>query len=866
MQDKAICHLNIEFTYKGKLAGGNDEYNPVIHAWSSTFSNDRAFTDCEIEWENKENQLSKRHTIGVVLKDVHALSQDDSIWLEVVADGVNEDRVPVGVRAGMTQILLRDVAKAHQKNQHFEEKLDLVLPTYQTKHGPYKKGELHVKINKQENQDVLSQFKFKPLSKYDFVEENHEFIGTVLDYTTNSVLFPFEEGSKKIGGPFEPASKNLEGFSAPLWQNNVDLPISHYFQQYSEMTHDENTMKNFAKISLDRAGITAEDFCKVVSEQMKERGSKYNIRFTEMVTATVSTACLLSTSMPYKSDETFRIKGNNGKAKRVPLESFNDGLRLGGDDCEGLAEINHRVARIIELGDPSKADPKIAWKKDGSWDDPVLQSMQQIMHIMVPLGTLGEVTSSRLGNSQGTDKNKPLIIDSDEDVNNVEFGFHMWWEHMPLYDFEKRINKNIRDPKKHLRLYPEEGPLPEWHSKIPHLVGEGTGWLFPLLRPLSEYYDDNTSKGKQTNGKSITDKISTRQQQLTIEKAESLHRAKLSSFEIATKNGIALQIAVVEKQPELTEYHPDARLSGFYRRSTNSYTDKLKRNGINLTEFVWLENKPRVPESTSHSFAKGEEFLENKWRWGSNLRDKLYKKEDISLLPIPELHEHEERLYRSLSKHLSPAVSPLLTPQEETKMRNAVEPRLAELQKQLDGANKNKTMPQDHPVIKQHFVYRMEMFFSAKLKDGTTLPQQLVRDIENNKNIVGAKVVFEPLTDSFQNVRLTVDVTTPEMHKLTMDHRFSKDKIPLVDFLHSDFIDLPPLSSRKYKKDIALKNKKTNEILQLTFKKKSLLDAFILGLNDKPLDEFKTSSELKAHNKGIHFMQQGFQLNTLKKS
>lgn len=855
MQDSSVCHLEISFKYKGKLAGGKDEYDPVIHAWSSTYSSDRGITDCEIEWENEAQQISKSHTMKVMLKDVHALTQDSSIWLEVVADGINEDRVPVGVRAGMAQIYLRDIAKAHQEKGHFEDAFDLVLPTYQRKDGPYKKGKIQVSVSKAANQNVLSQMKFKPLNKFDLVKENEEFIETMLDYTTQSAVFPFDPNSKKIGGPFEPASKNLEGFNAPLWQNNVTVPIAHYFQQYSDMVHDENTMKNFAKIGLDRAGIDATDFCNVVSAQMKERGSKYDVRFTEMVTATVSTACLLSTSMPYKSDETFRVKG--GKAKRVPVESFNDGIRMGGDDCEGLAEINHRVARIIEMGDPKKADPKVSWKREGSWDDPVLQAMQQIMHIMVPLGTLGEVTSSRLGNSKGTNKNNPLIIDSDEDVNHVEFGFHMWWEHMSLYDFERRINKNIADPQKHLHLFPEEGELPQWHAQIPHLIGEGTGWLFPLLRPLAEYYETDSQNKKSSSKKEKTIEKRETSSHLTIEKAESLHRAKLSSFEIATKNGVALQVANVEKQPELTEYHADARLSGFYRRSTTSYTDKLKRNGINLTEFVWLENRPRKPESSMHSFEKGEEFLTNKWRWGVNVRDKLYKKEEISLLPMPELHQHEDMLYRSLSKHLSPTVSPLLSKKTELELRQAIEPKLAELQKRLDQINANKRYSNEHPLIKQHFVYREEMFFASKLGDGTTLPQQLFKDIESNANIVSAKLIYEPLTDAFQNVRLTVDVITPELHKITLDHRFSKDRSVLGNFL--DIASIQPSSSQK-PKDLLLQNRRSNEKISLSFKKAKLYEAFIQGLKGSELDHSKTAAELKAHSSGVYYKEQGFGL------
>lgn len=842
------CHLLVHFKYQGKLAGGNDEYNPVINAWSSTISNESGLSVAEIEWEDEKKQISKQNSIKIALQNTESLSQDSSVWLEVVADGVNEDNVPVGVRAGMTQILLRDVVEAHSKGKDYDAKFNLELPTYELKSGPYTKGKIRVIISKEENEHVKA-FNFKPLSRFDYVEENQEFIGTMLNDTMQSVMFPYGKRAKKENLAFEPTSTNLEGFNAPLWQNNVILPIANYFQQYSEMAHDEHTMKNMAKVTLARCGIDDEAFTTVVNNQMKERGSNYDVRFTEMVTATVSTLCLLSTSMPYKSDETFRVRGKGKGVKRVSIESFNDALRMGGDDCEGLAEIIHRVARVLEMGDPKKADANVSWKKHGSWDDPVLQSMQQIMHIMVPLGTLGEVTSSRLGNSKEANKNNPLIIDSDEDVNHVEFGFHMWWEHMSLHDFEKRINQNIDDPKNHFHLYPEEGPLPEWHSKIPHLIGEGTGSLFPLLRPLSEYYSESNNSKKE---KSINATVSKQ----IIKQAESLHKAKLSSFEIATKNAISLQLAQVEKQPELTTHHADARLSGFYRRSTNAYTDKLKREGYNMSEFIWVENKPRVPESESHVFAKGEEFSSNKWRWGVNVRDKLYKKQDISLLPIPTLSDEEELLYRSLSKHMSPTISPYLSAERETQLRNKIEPELAKFQIQLDKLNQTKTANNrqlNHPLIKQHFIYRGNLFFSAKLKDGTTLQQQILKDLSNNANIVNSSVVFEPITDAFYNVRLTTEVITPETNQLKMDHSFSKDKT-MGNFL--DFnMPLKKTSTLKVANKQSLK-----EVTELSFKNKDLALAFIEGINNRELSSSKTKAQLKAHANGLLFAKEGFVL------
>jgi len=514
-------------------------------------------------------------------------------------------------------------------------------------------------------------------------------------------------------------------------------------------------------------------------------------------------------------------------------------LRLGGDDCEGLAELIHRMSRLIEEGDPLKAQVSIAHKKHGGWDDEVLDRMQKILHIMVPFGTLGEVTSARIGTSKDFNKKNPLIIDSEEDVNGVEFGFHMWWELMSLRDCEEYINRNSKSGDWH--LFPEEGELPKWQSQIPHMVGEGTGLMFPLMKPLVEYYQE----GKQT----ISKKMET-----LISNAKLLHLVKLKSME-TMKDSISFQVAQVERQPELTSYKADARLSGFYRRSSSAYTDKFKRHGFNMSEFVWNQRSPRIPESSSH-----ESVLErdgDEWQWGVNLRDKLYKKKEISLIPLPAISEEEDLLYKSLARHLSPLTSPVLDISFEKQLRLKKEPFLKEFQEKLDNLinSKSENLQFENSLFAtQNLIYRGNLFFAAKLRDGTLLSDQILKDLQNNKSIIQAHVIFEPITNSIYNVRISTKIRV-DKSSLSSSKEISTNANIMNRHPISKLLITGHLKTNKTLIHMNLiSNDNNSHKTPISFDCVRKANAFECGINDIPLNTngIISKKELKAYKHGQH--------------
>lgn len=332
--------LKIAFQYKGRLAGGTDEYAPVLHCWTSTIRSEEGFNVMPIEWENEKTQISKIQEIEIPIGNIDKLRQDDSIWFEIVVDSYNDEGTPVGLRAGICRVLLKDIFDAHNnKDSSFNENKDFRIPTFDIKGVPYTKGRMSISTNVEDNHSLIKSFKFQPLKKYDFVNENNEFIDEMMAQTMTAATFPYSEEAYNDDLYFESSTKNLEGLHAPFWEGNVSVPTAYYWTEYSKIRSDEHTVANMAKIILDRLNIDPKTFIEVVDKQFERKNDEYDPRFTEMVSATVTTICLPSVSLFYKSDETFKVKSNESGAtiqsKRMQIESFNDAIRLGGGDCEG---------------------------------------------------------------------------------------------------------------------------------------------------------------------------------------------------------------------------------------------------------------------------------------------------------------------------------------------------------------------------------------------------------------------------------------------------------------------------------------------------------------------------------------------------
>ena len=468
---------------------------------------------------------------------------------------------------------------------------------------------------------------------------------------------------------------------------------------------------------------------------------------------------------------------------------------------------------------------------------------------MVPFGSLGDVTSARIGTSKATNKNKPIIIDSDEDVNGIEFGYHMWWESISLKKFENLINKNISDKTKHLHTYPNE-ELPDWHLKIPFFIGEGTGQLFNLPLPLPEYYED----AYKSEDISINSELIILKTKNLIESASLVHKMKLQALENLNSMS-TFHIASVEKQPELSEHYPDAR-DGFYRRSSAIFTDKFMREGLPFGQFAWNQNIPRIPEDSKTKNVNPN--YSNEWNWGVNFRDKVYEKDEISLIPFPALSKEEYDLYYSLARHLAPWESPILDEKIEKILKEKIEPKLQSFQNELSQIiQKKKNINSSSSSIKQNFIelpcdvhlnYRAALFFTGKLTNGKSLRQQILFDIQNNDNIIDAQTYFEPITNDILNVRITVSVL---ISKNEINSSFPKEK---TESLENSFAKLNLKKIQEFpiiEKRFIHKDDSSQEHLVLHFKNKKISSAFDDGFNQKDPSLFHSIRERKAYQHGL---------------
>lgn len=823
MEEK--INIRIKYKYFGVLAGGSDEYEPKIIAWSTTIRSEEGVVERDIPWKENEDDIKYlEDTIILPLKIKKSMRMDDALWFEILSRTESDEKIDMLIRCGMCQVQLFDICEQIKKGEVFKRVYALDVPTVMIHDEFLNKGTLMVEIKPEINKD-LKKITFDNINRNDFIEERMKYIQKLIQFTNDAFEYPL------IDDRYKPMTKNLIDLKAPNWQNNVILPISYYWIEYSAMLKDEFTMKNMVSIVLRRKNVSEEEFLKVTKKQFEEKGNKYDTRFTDMMVIFMNVVSLISISLPYKTDETFKLDFNS--FKKIEIESFNDGLRLKGDDCEGLEEIIHRVFRLIEQGNESKKDESIPWKREGSWTDPILQMMQKIAFFMMPLGTLGEVTSNRIGTSKEYREDNVLIIDSKED-KEAEYGYHMWWELCSVKDFELLINRTIKDEKNKFSLYGPSIELPEWHHKIPHFIGEGTGWVYPLLRPMADYYDSVPQNSLKS---SYVSSPLGKNDNKTTGTIRSLHQNLLNVLHDVSKNTQILKLASIEKLPDITVDIEDARLTGFYRSSERSYTDKLKRNGYNYTEFIWNQLHPR------HQNKKNEGRTE--WMWGVNTRDKLYKEDFVSIIPLPELSTEEEELYNSMTRHLCPLKSPILTPKGKNNWENRIQPKLDKFQSDVKSVlekRMSKINLDKQQIIYHNFVYNSQTFLDVIFKDKKDLAKKIQQDVMDYRSIVSIESFVEPICDDICVIRFKIGFVFEQYHARNISSNSHKIET-LASFNRKKYVcDLVNIRDPSYKK-------------QFVFGSKTSLFLFKHGMNQLELQEKSeyTHQQLYAYYKGLHY-------------
>ena len=756
--------LTFRYQYDASdLAPEQYEKDPVLFWWTS--ANERWSKIVPVEWENTTHIKSVIHTITIPYFK-NELRDDDTIGFECMVLAPNQDKQYVRSKAGSGFFYMKNFDRNVENglaNKRYN--INLVLNTYEVEGIPFKKGVITVFFN---GALILGDTPgFREVENGYLQGEKEIMLGmnNILMASIIETLIPYDESAKQYDCEFPPTYPSLERIHAPIWTTERGiLPGSYFWVHYTKYPPQEEFFENLATIALSRTGILREDFIASVENQFQSTSEKINPDFFDAITTTADMFTILSTSLPYIGDFTNTKKRGVNKlfreGEQVSIESFHDALRMLGGDCEDLACLIDRVAMGFELGDPmlKSSDP---WRKHGGWKSPLLDSIQRIAHIMVPMGSLGSVVGAYL-DEKDKEKHKPPPIFQSQEDNNVEIGAHMWWEWIPLFKVEKLISRaNGKRPfvMNNRKIYP-------WEVNLPHFIGEGTGYLSPILLPIGDYFTGNMEEMR----KRITD-----------------YELKLAAIGNISTETVTIKQGQVQRLQSMLKRIPDSRLSRFYRETTNCFTNKFLRAGHNFSEFEWIQTSPRISEVTNKPSAS-----HKNWTWGVLLRDKLYDKENLALLVTPGYSDVLLKTIHTILRQLPP-LAPLYLDSNKAKLLE-LEKReketvnkevLKEIKIEMKECETGMTQFEENcekfklqcesledtfnstlsnrikGVVGSYVnVYFHSLIPNNELFKGIILNSELIKgiqtDIEKNKSIITVEVIPEILTEEIFNTRLKI--------------------------------------------------------------------------------------------------------------
>lgn len=235
---------------------------------------------------------------------------------------------------------------------------------------------------------------------------------------------------------------------------------------------------------------------------------------------------------------------------------------------------------------------------------------------------------------------------------------------------------------------------------------------------------------------------------------------------------------------------PDARYSGFYRKSDTIYSEKYMRENWNVSEFMPTYFSPRVSETgrkkaVSEEINQEEEEEEgilgitqkerndpHKWHWGVNMRDKLKDNtQDIGLVTFPGFMWEELLVCKSLTRQLSPLKTPRLTEKGEKDIEDMANPILDAFNNQVKRITKERTNMMES-IETVNVIFRGQEFFSGKIVSerlvkktrmveihSTLIRDGILNDLKLAENVTDCQAHLEVMTDTIYNVRLEVTVS-----------------------------------------------------------------------------------------------------------
>lgn len=585
------------------------------------------------------------------------------------------------------------------------------------------------------------------------------------------MMFPFTDEAESRGLGFRPSHQAITPIHAPIWEANVPVPQWAFWMQTGDRISDDQAdnlrimLRAAFDITLARHNWPGGEnaFVRLVKDQLRERGSAYDDTYTFACAVMIDTCALFATQLYYKYDETYIVKRHWFKAPdvtRADVESYHDAAAMRGGDCEDLASLIHRVFRWLCLGDPGLVATSSYWRMYGGWDDVALDTLQNMAYWYVSGGSIGTVTAARVAPGAGG-KKQDLIIGGDLD-ESLPVGGHMWNSMFPVTKMEdllSRMNPSTIG-RGSLRPHYPRSTYPGWIEKMPFLVGEGTGAIYPLILPLQIYMHTNDARAK----------------------ARDVHLRRLSALRVIQKNTRAIASLQVQRWSDRVDPKSNVRATSFYRRSTNFFTDDFALSGFPYWCTTWTRLTPRVPEGSAAAATAavgaipGQSGPGDSPTWGVDMRDQVLAsnanafgrgKPSIAMSMGPATTIEEMASFKSRIRQLRPWEIPRRTPRVESQLRRLIGGYIPAFQRDVDkivaehgaltrgaGAGAGAAVAADVDVSRGTLVnaiFRRDEFASDKLR------KIVLADLRHiAKRVISASTTLEYLSDDVYSVRLSI--------------------------------------------------------------------------------------------------------------
>ena len=637
--------MTITFVVDGSnFAPRDQQSNEVLRVWTSLSRNE---THQSIEWDKTSGGMaSKRMTFELQLDDEYVanetnvkrfdvngkLRRDAAIWVQVLAEEQSMGNVAGLGSNGMGYFMVSDVLAASEKNKKCATPLLLHAYMDPKTNEPLVKGA--VLVDSVTVHDARAKADFihsaAPRTRFELSHQNLPVLQALMQSEILAQLAPFVDDAKKRGIAFQETMSPNAQIIAPWRMTAVGQLWAQSFIAYDradnklhsgEQQMDEQYMKDLFVFALRRRNWTEKEAVQILQHQLQQTDATYDDRITELMSIGGTALCMLSTSLPYKSDtrnlnrRVERLSGRSTESgEPANVESYDDAvLRLTGD-CEDTGKVNKLHADMLSYG---------------QWKSPLLQTYQRFVRdYYVPTTNLGSVTSPSLGNDaaktstaaswafpddHNLEKTAAHLADAERHHDQVErhlaagaplddvphlsvsddtqtkhkhtrvyppdlkepLGGHSWAELVLLARFAELTRRIVPDlhQKDTESIFGANSTLnnektPAWTAYLPHMVLEGTGRIDPLVAPRVSYV---------ING----DRNAVRLQELRYQR--TLHALLQSKVFHSMES---------EARQAMTVHVPNTRFTSFYRQSTQMFTDKFLSSSGGIASFSWVRTHP----------------------------------------------------------------------------------------------------------------------------------------------------------------------------------------------------------------------------------------------------------------------------------